>query len=93
MDHLFGALVAIVLWLIGLIGAAIGVIETAARHGLAALGVTGELQTVLLLALLVLLIVAAFRVFARVIATLLAVVLLALLLHALLGPSAAGLRV
>ncbi|MCQ8277861.1 hypothetical protein NFI95_05310 [Acetobacteraceae bacterium KSS8] len=87
MDHLFSIIAGLVVSLLGLIGAAIGVIEGAARHGLAALGISGEAQTLLLLLLLLLLIVAAFRVFGRVLAILIALALLILLLHAVIAPA------
>ncbi len=87
MDHLFSMIAGLVLALLGLIGAAIGVIESAARHALAAVGITGEAQTLLLLLLLLLLIVAAFRVFGRVLAILIALGLLILLLHAVIAPA------
>jgi hypothetical protein len=92
MEHFLGLLLGAIAWLFGLIAAAIGVIEGLARHALASLGVTGELQTAVLLILLVLLIVAAFRVFGRLFAVLIALVLLVVLLHALLGSQAAGIR-
>jgi hypothetical protein len=93
MDHFLALLIWALTALFGLVVAAIDIVETAARHALAAIGITGEIQTVLLLILLVLLIIAAFRVFGRLFAFMIALVLVLLLLHALLGPSAHGLQV
>lgn len=85
MDHALNLVLGLLLELVHLVVAAIAVIEGFARHLLAAVGIGGELQTILLVVLLVLLIVAAFRVFGGVLGLLLAIVLLILLLHAVLG--------
>ena len=85
MDHALNLVTGLLVWLFGLVVSAIVVIENAARHVLGGIGITGELQTVLLVVLAVLLTVAAFRLFGRLFAILLAVVLLLLLLHALFG--------
>ncbi len=93
MHQFLTLLVGAIVWLFGLVTAAIGVIEGAARQALTAIGITGELQSALLLVLLLLLIVAAFRLFGRLFAILIGLVLLILLLHALLGTPSAGLAV
>lgn len=93
MHQFLTLLVGAIVWLFGLVTAAIGVIEGAAREALAAIGITGQLQNALLLILLLLLIVAAFRLFGRLFAILIALALLILLLHALLGTPSAGISV
>ena len=87
MDHALNVVLGLLVRLFELVVAAIAVIEGAARHLLSQLGVTGPLQTALLIVLAVLLVVAALRVFGRLFALLLLVVLVLLLLHGLVaGP-------
>lgn len=94
MEHALNLVLGLALGLFNLIVAAIGAIEGFCRHLLAGVGITGELQTVLLVILLVLLIVAAFQLFGRLFAVLIALVLLLMLVHALVaGGHPTGLHV
>ena len=85
MEHALNLVLGLAVGLFDLIVAAIATIEGFCRHLLAGIGITGELQTVLLVILAVLLIVTAFRLFGRLFAVLIAIVLLLMLLHALIG--------
>ncbi|WP_419728724.1 hypothetical protein [Lichenicola sp.] len=94
MQQALNLILGLAVGLFNLIVAAIAAIEGFCRHVLTGVGITGELQTVLLVILAVLLIVAAFRVFGRLFAVLIALVLLLMLLHALVaGGHPAGLHV
>lgn len=84
MEGIIAVVTGLLLGLFGLILTTVAAIEHLAREVLAGMGITGELQTALLVILLASLAIGAFRLFGGVFAVLIGVVLVLILLHALL---------
>ena len=83
MNEAISSLLTIILGLFGLIVTGIAAIEDFLRGQLAAAGISGQTQTIILIASAVLLILAAFRLFGGILGVLITIFLILLMVHIL----------